>query len=132
DEKSKTRLVANVYANAERCRKLDRLRTQRRELVSVEPPSGGRPLFPLMALGAAIVSFFIMIGTFASGASGVGVAFLLVTLVFSIYVGVKISKRSGYDQALTRYEDAQRKLEDVEKKLRANPPLTEPIWLLVK
>ena len=116
---SKVRIVDNIDANIERCEKniaIDnkraRLVKDREEASAVQPPSGSIPSIPWIAIGAAVVCFFIMIGAFSTS-SGAGVVFLLITAVFVIYAGVKGSKRSQYTQAQEEYRRAQSRLEEI-------------------
>ena len=115
-ESSKKRITDNVDANITRCKKLqeardmvDRLDRETKDLEGVENVSGSKPDIPLMAIGAAVVCFFIMIGGF-NVSGGVGVFFLFVTVGIGIYVGVIVNKRSQWTTGRTRYEEAQKRL----------------------
>lgn len=133
---SQARITANIDANLARLRtnvagedERDDLLARQKKADQVKPPTGVQPGVPLIAIAAAVISFFIMLGAF-SASPGVGAVFLLITGAIVAYVVVGMNKRGEYEQAAAKYSLAQDELEEIRNKLgKVRASVTEPIWL---
>ncbi|MCL2736550.1 MAG: hypothetical protein FWD75_07975 [Propionibacteriaceae bacterium] len=128
DASSKNRLTDNITENIERCQELRRaldtrkeaeaergkLEAERNDLCEFKAPAGPRPAIPLVAILAAIVVFFIMIGMYQVS-PGAGMFFLLVVGAIVAYVAVRSSKRSQWTRATELFQQAQVRIGEIDQ-----------------